>query len=72
MVDILLSYLNLRKSGNLARKFNNFSDTIFDKYNRTGYLIKRESYYIFQPFDENEDVPMYYRKTFNINNSKII
>jgi len=50
-------------------EFNNFSDTIFDKYNRTGYLIKRESYYIFQPFDENEDVPMYYRKTFNINNS---
>ena len=50
-------------------EFNNFADTIFDKYNRTGYLIKRESYYIFQPFDENEDVPMYYRKTFNINNS---
>ena len=42
--------------------FNNYSDTIYDKYNRAGYLIQRGKYFIFQPFNENEDVPMYYRQ----------
>jgi len=28
-------------------------------------LIYRNKYYIFQPFEENEDVPMYYRSTFH-------
>jgi hypothetical protein len=42
--------------------FNNFKDIIYDKRDRMGYLIFRESYYIFQPFDENENVSMYYRK----------
>ena len=42
--------------------FNNFKDTIYDKYNRPGYLIQRGIYFIFQPFNENEDVPMYYRQ----------
>jgi superfamily II DNA or RNA helicase len=41
--------------------FNNFKDTIIDKYNRIGYLIYRDKYYIFQPFDQKEDIPMYYR-----------
>jgi hypothetical protein len=45
--------------------FNNFKDTILDKFNRAGYLIFRNKYYIFQPFDQNEDVPMYYRTTFD-------
>lgn len=45
--------------------FNNFKDTIYDKYNRMGYLIHIDEYYIFQPFDQNEDVPMYYRSTFD-------
>lgn len=45
--------------------FNNFKDTILDKFNKPGYLIQRDKYYIFQPFDQNEDVPMYYRSTFN-------
>jgi len=43
--------------------FNNFNSTIFDKFNRPGYLIYINRYYIYQPFDENEDVPMYYRST---------
>lgn len=43
--------------------FNNFRDTIIDKHNRQGYLIYRDKYYIFQLFDQNEDVPMYYRTT---------
>jgi len=47
--------------------FNNFYDTIFDKYSRPGYLIKREDYFIFQPFDQNEDAPIYYRNKMNIN-----
>ena len=41
--------------------FNSFKDTIIDKNNRPGYLIYRDKYYIFQPFDQNEDVPIYYR-----------
>ena len=45
--------------------FNNYKDTIFDKFNRSGYLIYVKKYYIFQPFDQNDDVPMYYRSTFD-------
>ena len=44
--------------------FNNYHDTIFDKHNTPGYLIYRDKYYIFQPFGEKEDVPMYYRQTY--------
>jgi len=46
--------------------FNNFKDTIYDKYNRPGYLIQRKNYFIFQPFNENEDVTMYYRKNIDL------
>ena len=46
--------------------FNNYSDTLYDKYNRPGYLIQRGKYFIFQPFNENEDVPMYYRQHLKI------
>jgi len=49
--------------------FNNFKDTVFDKYNRSGYLIQRNKFYLFQPFDENNDVPMYYRENVNITQS---
>lgn len=45
--------------------FNNYADTIYDKFNIPGYLIFRDKYYIFQPFEENEDVPMYYRSTYH-------
>jgi hypothetical protein len=48
--------------------FNNFKDNVFDKYNRAGYLIQRGKYYIFQPFGEFEDVPMYYRENNEISN----
>lgn len=47
--------------------FNNFKDIVTDKYNKPGYLIFVDKYYIFQPFDQNEDVPMYYRTTYNKN-----
>jgi hypothetical protein len=47
--------------------FNNFTSTVYDKYNRQGYLIQRDEYYIFQPFDENEKVPLYYRKNLKVN-----
>lgn len=42
--------------------FNNFKDTIIDDQNQQGYLIYIDGYYIFQPFDQNENVEMYYRK----------
>ena len=38
--------------------------TIIDKNNRNGYLIFVDKYYIFQPFDQNEDVPIYYRTKY--------
>lgn len=52
--------------------FNNFKDTIVDKYNRAGYLIYINKYYIFQPFDQNVNVPMYYRSSFDKNISQTI
>ena len=47
--------------------FNNYSDIIYDKFNIPGYIIYRNKFYIFQPFEENEDIPMYYRATFHSN-----
>ncbi len=41
--------------------FNNFKDIVYNRYDIPGYLIFRNKYYIFQPFKENENVPMYYR-----------
>jgi len=52
--------------------FNNFKDTIYDKYNRPGYLIQRDKYYIFQPFDENEDVTMFYRQNIPIQQQNLV
>jgi len=45
--------------------FNNFTSTIYDKFNVPGYLIYRNRYYIFQPLNQNEDVPMYYRTNYS-------
>jgi superfamily II DNA or RNA helicase len=42
-------------------EFNNYKDVIIDKNNTQGYLIYRDEYYIFQPFDQHENVPLYYR-----------
>ena len=47
--------------------FNNFKDTIYDKFNIPGYVIYRNIYYIFQPFELNENVSMYYRTIFHSN-----
>lgn len=47
--------------------FNNYKDTIVDKFNRQGYLIYRSKYYIFQPYEQTENVPMYYRTNFDKN-----
>jgi len=44
--------------------FNNFKDTLVDKYNRSGYLIYVGKYYIFQPFSQNEKTSMHYRTSF--------
>jgi superfamily II DNA or RNA helicase len=52
--------------------FNNYKDIIYDKTYRAGYLIYLDEYYIFQPFDENENAPMYYRTSYQYNfNSKL-
>jgi hypothetical protein len=52
--------------------FNNFKDTLYDKYNRSGYIIQRGKYYIFQPFNENEDVPMYYRQNLQLDQVNMV
>jgi hypothetical protein len=52
--------------------FNNFSDTIYDKYNVPGYLIYRGIYYIFQPYKEDTNVPINYRKAYKIDINKEI
>ena len=46
--------------------FNNFTDIIYDKTYTPGYLIYIDGYYIFQPFDKSETLPLYYRKNPNI------
>ena len=52
--------------------FNNFTDNIFDKYNRPGYLIQRDEFYIFQPFDDNEKTSLYNRTKFKLDNENLI
>jgi superfamily II DNA or RNA helicase len=47
--------------------FNNFQDIVFDKFNKSGYIIHVDKYYIFQPIGQAENIPMYYRATFNKN-----
>jgi superfamily II DNA or RNA helicase len=49
-----------------SNDFNNFKDTLTDKFNRPGYLIYRNKYYIFNPFNENENLPMYYRNNYAV------
>ncbi len=51
-------------------EFNNFKDTILDKYNRPGYLIYVDKYYLYQPFDQNENVSMHYRTSFETENTQ--
>ena len=52
--------------------FNNFTDNVYDKYNKSGYLIQRGKYYIYQPFNEKEKVPLYYRKRVEIPNDNLV
>jgi len=47
--------------------FNNFQDIVFDKFNKSGYVIHVDKYYIFQPIGQNENIPMYYRSAFGKN-----
>jgi hypothetical protein len=45
--------------------FNNFIDTVYDKYNRPGYLIYVNNFYIYQPIEQPENSPMYYRLSYD-------
>ena len=44
--------------------FNDFHDFIYDKNTVPGYLIYRNRFYIFQPINQHENVPMYYRTNY--------
>ena len=46
--------------------FNNFNDIIYDKYNRSGYLIYINKFYIFQEFTLNKFTPLYYRNIYDL------
>ena len=63
--DLLDKYFVYRALDDLMpftqNEFNNFRDVVVDKNNTQGYIIHRNKYYIFQPFSQNEDIPMYYR-----------
>jgi superfamily II DNA or RNA helicase len=61
-LDIALEYLMPQTEND----FNNFKDIIYDKFNKPGYIIQRDKYYIFQPSNESENIPLYYRKNINI------
>lgn len=52
--------------------FNNFSDTIYDKFNTPGYIIYRGKFYIFQPYKEETNVPINYRENYNLEINKEI
>ena len=67
-LDIALHQL-IPKSEN---DYNNYKDTIYDKYNKTGYIIQRNKYYIFQPFDDNQDIDLNTRKKLNIDSENMI
>jgi hypothetical protein len=57
---------------NTENDFNNFKDTVNDKYNRPGYLIQRGKYYIFQPFNENQYISMYYRQHIGLEYNNMV
>ena len=42
----------------------NLVDVVYDKTNRKGYLIYLDGYYLFQPLNEPETLPIYYRKNY--------
>ena len=44
--------------------FNNFNDYIYDKFDNKGYIIYKNIYYIYQPYDKNQTVSMYYRYNY--------
>ncbi len=42
----------------------NFKHIIYDKFNRPGFLLYKNKYYIFQPFEFTyENIPIHYKKT---------
>lgn len=52
--------------------YNNFQDTIYDKYNKSGYIIQRNKYYIFQPFDDNQYIDLNTRRKLSIESDNMI
>lgn len=46
--------------------FNNFRDAIIDKYSRLGYLIYVNHFYIYQPFNKSQNLPVYYREHYDV------
>lgn len=70
--DIFLDEALQALSPKTENDFNNFNDYVYDKYNREGYIIQKDINFIFQPFDENEDVSLHYRKNITIPNNNLV
>ena len=45
--------------------FDIFTNYLYDRYNKKGYLIQRGKYYIFQEFQMNEKINMNYREHYS-------
>ena len=60
------SLMQLMPNINDENDFNNVYDIVYDKFNRSGYIIKRENFFIFQPYDQTELAPLYYRSKMDI------
>ena len=50
--------------------FSGYTDKLKDPYQRDGYLIYRDTFYIFQEWGKKETMPLYYRKLPPVINMK--
>jgi len=54
----------------LTRFVNNQSEVIIDKYNRSGYMINRGEYYLFQPSEITDENASVYERTVPVDHKR--
>ena len=71
LFDIMFVYKALTELTPVTENdFNNYSDIIYDKYNRECYLIQRDKYYILQQFNMSDTSLMNSRTIYNNINTR--
>ena len=61
--------LNKKVIFNLLKTIIDYKDKIYDENNNQGYIICKQNIYIFQPlFNNDENVPLFYRNNLNFTN----